>query len=208
MNHKKGKTHRLLDFFAGKGFYVVLILCVAAIGASGYMLFFGGPGETPDSPSLTLSTPSPTPPPVLTPPPTVSPPPVVNPSPPALPPSSPPPITPSPAAPGVSDDEDVSFGYDGAAAVSGSPVEIPDILPPEAPDQPEKQTFSHPIRGEITVGYSDSADVFFEALREWRFHPGVDIEANAGTPVAAAAAGIVVEVLENAPTFSPAPPPP
>lgn len=31
---------KLLDFFEEKGFYIILFLCVAAIGISGYVLFF------------------------------------------------------------------------------------------------------------------------------------------------------------------------
>lgn len=46
---KKTNAGKLLDFFSGKGFYIVLFLCVAAIGISGYMLLFstgesGNPG--------------------------------------------------------------------------------------------------------------------------------------------------------------------
>lgn len=36
--HKDGLFDRVSGFFAGKGFYIVLILCVAAIGISGYFL--------------------------------------------------------------------------------------------------------------------------------------------------------------------------
>jgi len=32
---------KLSEFFDGKGFYITLILCAAAIGISGYVLFFG-----------------------------------------------------------------------------------------------------------------------------------------------------------------------
>ena len=36
---KKPFMERFGDFMAGKGFYIVLFLCVAAIGISGYYLF-------------------------------------------------------------------------------------------------------------------------------------------------------------------------
>ena len=36
---KKPFSERFGDFMAGKGFYIVLFLCVAAIGISGYYLF-------------------------------------------------------------------------------------------------------------------------------------------------------------------------
>ncbi|HWS41462.1 MAG TPA: M23 family peptidase, partial [Pseudoflavonifractor sp.] len=45
---KKPWTDRFGDFMAGKGFYIVLFLCVAAIGVSGYYLFssLAGDGNT------------------------------------------------------------------------------------------------------------------------------------------------------------------
>ena len=38
---KKTMRDSVGDFMAGKGFYIVLFLCVAAIGISGYYLFSG-----------------------------------------------------------------------------------------------------------------------------------------------------------------------
>ena len=38
---QKPNRHKLGDFMEGKGFYIVLFLCVAAIGISGYYLFSG-----------------------------------------------------------------------------------------------------------------------------------------------------------------------
>lgn len=40
-------TERIGDFIAGKGFYIVLFLCVAAVGISGYYLLstLGSGGE-------------------------------------------------------------------------------------------------------------------------------------------------------------------
>ena len=36
---KQPFKERIGDFMAGKGFYIVLLLCVAAIGISGYYLY-------------------------------------------------------------------------------------------------------------------------------------------------------------------------
>jgi murein DD-endopeptidase MepM/ murein hydrolase activator NlpD len=210
LNQKKGKTHRLLDFFAGKGFYVVLILCVAAIGASGYMLFFGNSGETPDVPVLALVSPGvmPSAPPAAETP--VNP--VIPPPSPILPPSSPPPIAaPSPhnevfggndeiRVPGtemVSGDD-----HSGDTAVSGNVTDLPSV-PPENTETPPpanvSPSFFPPVSGEVIVGFSESADVFYEALREWRYHPGIDIETNMGALVQSAADGVIKEIHDNAP---------
>ena len=41
MNNKKaGRFSDLLKIVEGKGFYIILSLCVIAIGVSGYVLFF------------------------------------------------------------------------------------------------------------------------------------------------------------------------
>ena len=95
---KKPWTDRFGDFMAGKGFYIVLFLCVAAIGISGYYLFstlggndpaatVGGTAQVTVTPSPSVSpsprvdavkptipaTPSPTPAPAPHPPPHPSP---------------------------------------------------------------------------------------------------------------------------------------
>ena len=38
---KRNRLEKLGDFVLGKGFYIVLFLCIAAIGISGYYLFSG-----------------------------------------------------------------------------------------------------------------------------------------------------------------------
>ena len=42
---KRPAMERFSDFMAGKGFYIVLLLCVGALGVSGWFLFNGGGGE-------------------------------------------------------------------------------------------------------------------------------------------------------------------
>ncbi len=64
MKHK-GILERIGDFMAGKGFYIVLFLCVAAIGISGYYLLsgvgFGGDDTAAAGNIRVIVTPSPTP---------------------------------------------------------------------------------------------------------------------------------------------------
>ncbi|MPM17876.1 hypothetical protein SDC9_64276 [bioreactor metagenome] len=86
---KKPILQRIGDFLEGKGFYIVLLLCVAAVGASGYYLFSGmnfGKNAAPvagqavveisptASPKVTITpTPKPIPTPTPTPKPTATP---------------------------------------------------------------------------------------------------------------------------------------
>ncbi len=89
---KRGGLSRLGDFLAGKGFYIVLSLCVAAIGISGYFLLTDSldPGQpvagraevvVMPSPALPSVAPEPTPEPMTTPVPTPTPAPTPEPTP-------------------------------------------------------------------------------------------------------------------------------
>ena len=104
-NNKKGGLSRLGDFLAGKGFYIVLFLCVAAIGVSGYFLLADsmGPTQSVANPTQVVVTPPPALPPVTQEPAPPPPPVPVTPAPtqPATPPPVPPPTptpVPTPAA--------------------------------------------------------------------------------------------------------------
>ena len=44
---KRNRLEKLGDFVLGKGFYIVLFLCVAAIGISGYYLIRSVSGSEP-----------------------------------------------------------------------------------------------------------------------------------------------------------------
>lgn len=87
---KNGLFDRVSGFFAGKGFYIVLVLCVAAIGVSGYFLLAetasrsqtaAGPAEVVVMPTAALPTVPPAPAPTPTPAPTPVPTPVPTPTP-------------------------------------------------------------------------------------------------------------------------------
>lgn len=206
----KQKGNKLLDFLAGKGFYVVLILCVAAIGVSGYMLFFGGPeDDAADSPSLALVSPGPSP---SNPSPSMPSVPLIPSPSPIVPPPSPPQhvLTPSPSPlpqSGTQEGEP-DTGVDGnltdpegdSVETAGDVTDMPDV-PVNEPDPPAdaEPVFFMPVNGALLLTpYSESADVFYEYLREWRYHPGIDFETNAGALVQCAADGVVKEVIESA----------
>jgi murein DD-endopeptidase MepM/ murein hydrolase activator NlpD len=54
---KQERVRRIMRFVEERGFYIILALCVTAIGISGYVLFFGGDGE--DSLPVILDEPDP-----------------------------------------------------------------------------------------------------------------------------------------------------
>ncbi len=66
---------------------------------------------------------------------------------------------------------------------------IPDGTDPSEATQPLKTGL--PLEGQTVLGYSVDALSYDPTTRDWRTHDGIDIAAETGTPVCAAAAGVV-----------------
>ena len=64
----------------------------------------------------------------------------------------------------------------------------------EEEKKPEATLFSYPIEGEVAKGHSTDVPVFSETLGDFRVHTGVDISAEEGMQVQAAADGTVTKV--------------
>ncbi len=135
------KSRKNTGKFAGKGYYIALILCAVAIGISGYMYYRNANTQT-DDPSKNT---------------------------------------------GVIDPND-----DGIAAIATQPD---GQLPTQATQTPIKTGW--PVSGQTISGYSMDALSYNETTRDWRVHNGIDIAAEAGTPVYAAADGEVYTVFED-----------
>ena len=127
MNNKKKIWQRI----AGKGYYIALILCVAAIGITGYLYYRNADDQTP--------------------------------------------------APG-GDSQQVIATQPGGAT---SGTEAPSVT------KPATLKTGLPVSGKTVTGHSVDALCYNPTTRDWRVHNGVDITAEAGTPVCAAAAGEV-----------------
>ena len=67
----------------------------------------------------------------------------------------------------------------------------------EEAKKPEKLTMVAPVVGEITKSHSLDMPVFSTTLNEWRVHTGIDISAEEGSAVYAAAAGKVSKVYSD-----------
>ena len=61
----------------------------------------------------------------------------------------------------------------------------------------EEVQFLRPVSGRVIEEFSDNNLIYNEALRDWRTHDGVDLEAEAGTQVLAAANGVVENVFDS-----------
>ena len=138
------KSRKNTGKFAGKGYYIALILCATAIGISGYMYYRNANTQEPqvDDPAMNV---------------------------------------------GVVDPTD-----DGVAAIATTPI---DQTPTQSTETPIKTGW--PVSGQTISGYSMDALSYNETTRDWRTHNGIDIAADAGTPVYAAADGTVYSVFED-----------
>ena len=155
------------DFMAGKGFYIVLLLCVAALGASGYYLFSGmtdGQGQAVSGPATVVVTPTPIPRPAVTPTSPVAPPATAAP-------------TPVPTPPPVPE-------------ATTAPAPTPEVTATAS-------VFTWPVKGELLRGYSEDTLVYDETMGDWRAHLGLDIAAAEGTQVMAPAGGTVSDVYTD-----------
>ena len=169
---KRPWTERLGDFVLGRGFYIVLVLCVAAIGVSGYYLMHSVGSPAPEDPTKpaagTAVVPAPDSSAFVKP---------QTEKPPAAAPSAKPAPKPVPAAPEQS------------AAQEGK-GEVPSPKPAPA-------AYTWPVKGEVLRPFSVETLSYDRTMGDWRVHAGLDISAVEGTLVSAMRGGAVHDVYED-----------
>ena len=131
--------------FAGKGYYIALILCAVAIGISGYMYYLA-----------------------------------------------------------VNQEDNPQLGGSNQVQSPGNDVQAGATLPdgsqnPGSSTEPVKRPYpiGRPVAGETIKDYAMDCLSYNETTRDWRVHNGIDIAAEAGTTVKAAAAGTVYTVFKD-----------
>ena len=170
---------RIGDFAMGKGFYIVLFLCVATIGISGYYLLrtaVGGIHNTePAGGSASVTIPD------------------QSTARPSLPQREPAPSTPAPS---------------GSAQSKPDPAVQPQPDDPEPvkdqtpePDTSSRQTvskvFTWPLQGAVLRDYSVETLSLDPTMGDWRTHNGLDIAAARGVNVLSISAGTVEQIYDD-----------
>jgi len=179
MEGKKDFGEKLEAFFAGKGFYIVLLLSAAVIGVSIWLMFFGSGTDVEDSTGMEGSsmeqasaqqtgglieamketTPTATPQPTSAP-------------------------TPQPEAPAVN--PEAGLNVPGETEETGLTESMEETL-----------EFLWPVSGAVERGYSMEALLYDRTMADWRTHNGYDIAAELGTKVSAVADGTVSNVYTD-----------
>lgn len=161
---ERGKRQALSSFFGGAGFYIALLLCVVATGVGGYFALFGG--ETAEQTEEDPAVASP----------------VTNPV-----------VTPQEPVIRIEPDIEEQTPADEEPVSKPVVVAVPEDTESEEPE-PETVHVVTPLQGEVSAVFSVEELQYNETLGDWRIHDGIDIQASAGTVVAAACAGTVKSV--------------
>ena len=167
---KRNRLQQLGDFVLGKGFYIVLFLCVAAIGISGYYLVRsvtgGGQPAEPVTANPTITLPEDT----------AS--------------SQTPPAQSAEPLPEEKPREEVQ---------EDDPQPVKEPVPEEAaaPEEPVHVVYTWPVKGEVLRPFSVEALAYDDTMGDWRTHSGVDVAADPGIKVLSAGQGQVTQVYAD-----------
>lgn len=174
MNSKRTWIEKLGDFISGKGFYLVVLICVAAIALSGYYLVRGLQDETLDQPVSGSA--------AIYDQPTINPGPRVT------------------AQPSAAPSAQPSAAPSAKPAPTAQPSAEPDPVlttPPSNQPAPAALVFTWPVNGTIIADYSVEALAYSETMGDWRTHDGLDLAVTLGTKVIATANGTVSAVFQD-----------
>ena len=157
-------SEKLNSFLNGAGFYIVLFLAIAVIGASGYFIFDTVSNNRNAQPSSENQA-------------------VLSEQPEHL---TPDPVTKEDASVSRPAAERQTVAVSGTVEVAAKPAE-----------EPADTTVVLPLRGETVMPFSMDELVYSETMGDWRTHNGVDIAAEEGATVVAAASGKVTSVIND-----------
>lgn len=185
MHEKDGVKAKIAKFSEDKGFYIILMLCVIAIGISGYVLFFLPNTETVDDYEIGLGE--------------------------SLPSAADTIPDSTPKLPDVTVQLEPEPPVEEDAQASAPAEDLPKVVEKTEPSSvsaeeeelaetwifTRKPTYTFPVSGEVIREYSVDALLYDETMGDWRTHNGVDFSCTLGDPVMAVADGTVAEIYED-----------
>lgn len=189
MDHKPSAWESFTAFVSGKGFYLVVLLCLTAIGISGWLLVRSA-RETAEDPTVAAAGNTQLPEAVVS----QSAPPTAG-----VRPSQSPTVNVSPSqSPAVTATPAPSASAKPASSTAPASTPAPTPAPsPSASLSPASRVFTWPVNGAVIAPFSVEALAYDETMRDWRVHEGIDVYAAEGTRVLATAAGTVSEVYSD-----------
>ena len=168
-NNEHSESNRFRKFFHEKGYYIVLLLCILAVGISGYIFVSGAVSEKKALNEQTLS--------VATS-------------------AEIPEDKPSSSSSGGKTQSGGSTQTQKPASASSGSADAADAAAQE-PASETLSVRVWPVSGERIAGYSMQELSFNQTTQDWRTHAGVDLTAAVGTPVRAAGSGVVTAVYDD-----------
>lgn len=170
---KDSGQSRLESFFSGKGFYIVLFLCVGVIGVSAWTLLSSGKGTVEKQNVVTVT---------------------------ARPAATPAPTESAETIWDVPEDAQEVIAEPVAPEVQAEePVvqEQPEQVVEQAETDTAPTSWVWPVYGAVEQPYAMTELVYDKTMADWRTHDGIDIESTLGTQVLAAADGVVSEIYTD-----------
>ena len=167
-NNEHSEPNRFRKFFQEKGYYIVLLLCILAVGISGYIFVSGAVSEKKSLNEQTLS--------VAT--------------------SAEIPENDSSAPSGGSSQPGSTAQTQKPASGAADSSDAVDASAQE-PAAETLSVRVWPVSGERIAPYSMQELSFNQTTQDWRTHDGIDLAALAGEPVRAACTGTVTAVYDD-----------
>ena len=177
MNSKRTWIEKLGDFISGKGFYLVVLICVAAIALSGFYLIQGVRDGLDDGLDQPVSGSA-----GIVEPPSAKPSAAASARPSAAPSPRPSQQQPSPAV---------------TPAPSAQPSAALTTPPSPVPTTPAALVFTWPVNGTLIADFSVEALAYSETMGDWRTHDGLDLATELGAQVLATANGTVSDIYQD-----------